>query len=83
VRLRRQLLDGASDWNEYGWGSCSLIYDTEIAARLCTPSELKKTHGGERNPNGRERWLDVQARALRRAANMVISAAASVARKGA
>jgi hypothetical protein len=81
--LRRQLLNGASDWNEYSWGGCSLIYDTEIAARLCTPSELKKTHGGERNPNSRERWLDVQARALRRAANMVISAAASVARKGA
>jgi hypothetical protein len=81
--LRRQLLNGASDWNQYSWGGCSLIYDTEIAARLCTPSELKKTHGGERNPNNREQWLDVQARALRMAANMVISAAASVARKGA
>ena len=30
----RALLNGASDWHEYSWGGCSLIYDTEIAERL-------------------------------------------------
>jgi hypothetical protein len=73
--LRRQLLNGASDWQEYSDGGCALIYDPDIAARLCTPSELKKTRNGTRNPNNREHWLDVQARALRQAANLIVNAA--------
>lgn len=58
------LLNGARDWSQYSWGGSSLIYDSDIAERLCTPSELKKTRNGERRPNSREEWLDVQARAL-------------------
>lgn len=65
------LLNGAKNWSEYSWGGCALIYDEDIAARLCTPSELKKTRNGERRPNSREEWLDVQARALRQAARLV------------
>ena len=61
------MLNGASDWSQYSWGGCSLIYDCDIAERVCTPSELKKTKGGERRPNSREEWLDVQARALNQA----------------
>lgn len=66
--LDKALLNGASDWDQYSWGGCSLIYDGDIAERLCTPSELKKTRNGERRPNRSEEWLDVQARALRKAA---------------
>lgn len=69
--LRAALLNGAKDWREYSWGGCSLIYDPDIASRLCCPSELKKTRNGERRPNSREEWLDVQARALFQAANRV------------
>lgn len=69
--LERQLLNGASDWTQYSWGGSSLIYDGDIAARLCCPSELKKTRNGERRPNAREEWLDVQARALFQACNRV------------
>lgn len=69
--LRAVLLNGAKDWREYSWGGCSLIYDPDIALRLCCPSELKKTRNGERRPNSREEWLDVQARALFQAANRV------------
>ena len=69
--VRKALLNGASDWKEYSWGGCSLIYDQDIAERLCTPSELKKTRHGERRPNGREEWLDVQARALRQACGKI------------
>lgn len=69
--LRAALLNGAKDWREYSWGGCSLIYDPDIASRLCCPSELKKTRNGERRPNSREEWLDVQARALHQAANRV------------
>lgn len=70
----RVLLNGARDWSAYSWGGCSLIYNCDIAARLCCPSELKKTRDGERRPNSREEWLDVQARALAQAARVVRSA---------
>jgi len=69
--LSAAMLNGAADWSQYSWGGCSLIYDYDIARTLCTPSELKKTRDGERRPNSREEWLDVQARALYQAANRV------------
>lgn len=65
------LLNGARDWREYSYGGCALIYDEDIAARLCSPHELKRTKNGTRQPNPREAWLDVQARALRQAAERV------------
>ena len=64
AELKEKALNGAADWSQYSWGGSSLIYDCDIAERLCTPSELKKTRGGECRPNGREEWLDTQARAL-------------------
>lgn len=66
--LQKALLNGASDWSQYSWGGCSLCYDSDIARRLCTPTELKKTRNGERRPNSSEEWLDTQARALTQAA---------------
>ena len=75
---REWMLNGAQDWNQYSWGGCSLIYDSDIAERLCCPSELKKTRNGERRPNSREEWLDTQARALYQAANMICR----IARRG-
>ena len=68
---REWMLNGADDWNVYSWGGLSLIYNGDIAERLCTPSELKKTRNGKRRPNSREEWLDVQSRALYQAANRV------------
>ena len=70
-KVKAALLNGAADWSQYSWGGCSLIYDGDIAERLCCPSELKKTRNGERRPNSREEWLDVQARALYQAARKV------------
>lgn len=61
------MLNGAQDWKQYSWGGSSLIYDGDIAKRLCAPSELKKTRHGERRPNSQEEWLDTQARALAQA----------------
>ena len=69
--LKKWLLNGADNWQQYSWGGSSLIYNCDIAERLCTPSELKKTRNGERRPNCREEWLDVQARALYQACNRV------------
>lgn len=66
------LLNGASDWSQYSYGGSSLIYDCDIAERLCCPSELKKVRGGDRSPNRYETWLDVQARALNQACNRIM-----------
>ena len=68
--VERYLLDGASSWTQYSEGGCALIYNRDIARRLCTASELKLTRDGQRNPNARETWLDVQARALYQAARL-------------
>lgn len=68
------LLCGAADWGQYSYGGCAFIYDEDIAKRLCCPSELKRKRNGELNPNSRETWLDVQARALYQAAMMICRA---------
>lgn len=68
---RNWMMNGAQNWHDYSWGGSSLIYNRDIAERLCCPSELKKTHNGERRPNSREEWLDTQARALYQACNRV------------
>ena len=70
--IEEALLNGAQSWAEYSEFGGSLIYDAEIAKRLCSPSELKRSLNGKRNPNRREGWLDVQARALTQAAIILI-----------
>ena len=69
--LRKWLLNGADDWSQASWGGCFDIYDMDIAKRLCSPSELKKTDNGRKDPNKNEQWLDVQARALFQAARKI------------
>ena len=76
--VERCLLNGACSWDQYSLGGCSYIYDDDIAHRLCTPSELKRTKGGELPPNSREQWINVQARALWQAAQLVKRIAASI-----
>lgn len=76
--LDKAMLNGAENWNQYSWGGCSLIYDGDIAERLCTPSELKRTRNGERKPNRNEEWLDVQTRALYQAAIQIKNAIAKI-----
>ena len=77
--LFKALLNGADNWSHYSWGGCSLCYDQDIAERLCTPSELKRCHGGNRKPNCREEWLDTQARALNQAGSLIRRAYRKVA----
>ena len=69
--LRKALLNGAGDWQQYSEGGCSLVYDADIAERLCSASELKRCKGGERQPNARENWIECQARALSQASALV------------
>ena len=72
---RDTLLNGASDWSQYSQGGCALVYDEEIAKRLCNNTELKRTNHGEREPNKNETWLDLQARALNQASKILIGSA--------
>ena len=67
--FKKLCLNGADTWHDYSWGGCSLIYNEDIAERTCSPSELKRTKGGQYNPNKNETWLDVQARCLYQACN--------------
>lgn len=69
--LEKALLNGASSRQQYSDGGCALIYDYDIAKTLCSPSEFKRCREGERMPNSRENWLDVQARALVQAYRMI------------
>lgn len=68
----KNLLEGAENWHQYSEGGCALTDDELICRRLCSPSEIKKTHNGERRPNGQENWIDVQARALYQAARLIL-----------
>lgn len=81
--LTAWLLNGAKNWRQYSEGACALICDCDIAERLCTPSELKRSRNGERNPNSRESWLDVQARALNQAATRICRAYVEIRRRAA
>jgi len=74
---KKDLLNGADNWQQYSEGGCSFIYDQDIAERLCNPSEYKRTRKGERQPNARETWLDVQARALFQAERLIMKLAKS------
>ena len=67
----KKLLNGADNWSQYSYGGCSLVYNSDIAERTCSPSVFKRSISGERNPNGTEQWLDVQARALHQAARLL------------
>lgn len=48
LEVETELLNGASDWKYFSYGASSLIYDCDIAKRLCNPTELKKTRNGEK-----------------------------------
>jgi len=65
------LLVGAKNWKEYSYKGWSLIYDADIAERLCSPEEYRRTNGGAKAPSRRETWKDVQARALAQAADFL------------
>ena len=72
TRLLRLCLAGARDFDALSYGGMYEIYDRDIAVLLCTPSEYRRTHEGEKAPNSRETWLGVQARALYQAYLLIL-----------
>lgn len=71
----KTLPNGATNWDSYCYGGFALIYDEDIAKALRTPSELKRTNYGRNDPNPRETWMDVQARAYFQAYRRLINCA--------
>jgi len=72
------LLNGASNWLHYSEGGCALIYNADIAEAYCTPSELKRFYRAGKNlayecqPNSKETWIQLQARALSQACRLIL-----------
>lgn len=71
---QRTALNGAKDWREWSYGGQGLCYNSYIAERLCTPSELRKLDGGARFPAGSDTWCDVECRAAWQAWRMIADA---------
>ena len=71
----KNMLNGADGWAQFSFGGSSLIYNADIAERLCSPSGFKKSKEGEYQPSRNETWLDAQARALGQASRRVMRAA--------
>ena len=77
--LERWALNGASCWEQYSNGGCSLCYNADIAARVCTPSELKRKHSGTYEPTAAKRGLTCKpAHCIRLATVSAPSAAPTV-----
>lgn len=62
--LESWLLKGARNWGDYSWRGYSLIYNGDIAERLCTPSEFREKDGGRLAPSRYKTWFDEQSMAL-------------------
>lgn len=73
VVLKKLLLNGASDEKTYSYDGHSLWYDGDIARRLCALWELRRTDYGKKPPNSGENWLDVQARAIYQAVELILN----------
>ena len=61
----KTLLNGAENWKAYSEGGNSLIWNADIAERVCTPSELKRCKRAD--------WMEIQGRALFQASKLILN----------
>ena len=73
IESEATLLNGAKDWKQASYSGCFYVNDEVIALTLCNNSELRMTRNGKRKPNRGETWLDIQARALFQASQIILS----------
>lgn len=73
IESEKDLLCGDYNWRYTSYSGCFNVEDEVIALSVCSNSELRKTNYGRRRPNRDESWLDVQARALFQASNLILS----------
>ena len=69
--LRALLLNGASDWKQYSWGGCALVYNYDIKEHYLTLSERERYTGDTVRGS---HLLDIQANALSQACDIVCAA---------
>ena len=77
AELKKLMLRGAENWKRFCTGGFGLISNEEIAEHYATPSEIKSrrhSDGELGNPNSREDWMDLQARGLFQAEELIKSA---------
>jgi len=67
----KKLLNGAPNWQAFSEGGCALIYDKDIAERVCCPSQLIIRRHGRLDPNPVENWIQCQTRCLKQAAALI------------
>ena len=68
--VRKALLNGARDWNQYSYGGCALIYDGDIANHYLSEDkqqDFKFKRGPENGCWNGIKLLDFQATCLREA----------------
>lgn len=68
------LLRGVPNWNRYSRGGMALVSNMDICRRFCTKAVFKKRMGGLVQPPTGGDWLDLQAKALAEAAQLVVRA---------
>ncbi len=73
IESENDLLNGAKGWKHASYSGCFYVRDEFIALSLCNKSKLRMTRYGMRRPNRNETWLDVQARALFQASQLILS----------
>lgn len=71
--FKKILLNGDENWYQYSCSGRVYVCYNEIAGALCTPSEYRKTKGGEKRLHHSKSWLVVQAQALLQAERLIIS----------
>lgn len=73
IESENDLLNGAKSWKHASYSACFYVTGEFIALTLCNKSELRMTRYGIQRPNRNETWLDVQARALFQASQLILS----------
>lgn len=75
--VRKALLNGARDWDQYSYGGCALIYDGDIAEHYLSEDkqqDFKFKRGPEKGCWNGIKLLDFQATCLREASRACLKA---------
>jgi hypothetical protein len=62
--LKKALLNGADNWQQYSYSGHALTFDYDIGQILCSPSDFKRFGLKKRRDISSETWLDIQTMAL-------------------
>ena len=75
--VRKALLNGARDWNQYSYGGCALVYNYDIAKHYLSEDkqqDFKFKRGPEKGCWNGIKLLDFQATCLREASRACLKA---------